>query len=84
MCEVYSEWCKGNVYGYSVEDEKGEIIDSCWGFYDVGEKGKTGVDDMAEQVRAAVNGDPDVTFEGDCVWLKDYHDFTSAPVKQSA
>ena len=39
VCAVYSEWCNGNVYGYSVE-EKGEVIDSCWGFYDVGEKGK--------------------------------------------
>ena len=26
-------WCSGNVYGYIVEDEAGEVVDSCWGFY---------------------------------------------------
>lgn len=31
--EVYSEYLDGNVYGYVLEDENGNEIDSCWGFY---------------------------------------------------
>jgi hypothetical protein len=31
--QLFSDWCYGNVYGYSVEDENGEGIDSCWGFF---------------------------------------------------
>lgn len=36
-CETYTQWCNGEVYGYSVRvmDETGEEIsrDSCWGMY---------------------------------------------------
>lgn len=28
----YNDWASGNVWGYVVEDEDGEHIDSCWGF----------------------------------------------------
>lgn len=31
--EVYSEWASGEVYGYTVYDKEGNIIDSCGGFY---------------------------------------------------
>jgi hypothetical protein len=41
-CEVYSQWCNGDVYGYEVErvvtcahcgEESTESIESCWGFF---------------------------------------------------
>jgi hypothetical protein len=31
--EVYDDYLTGSVYGYKVEDEHGNEIDSCWGFY---------------------------------------------------
>lgn len=30
---VYDDYLTGNVYGFIVEDEDGEHVDSCWGFY---------------------------------------------------
>lgn len=30
--EEYSDWCEGRVYGFVIEDEDGENVDSCWGF----------------------------------------------------
>mgnify|MGYP000004506244 CR=1 FL=1 len=29
---IYSDWCNGNCYGFSVIDDEGEIVDSCGGF----------------------------------------------------
>lgn len=31
--EVYSNFINGEVFGYVLKDEKGEEVDSCWGFY---------------------------------------------------
>ena len=31
--ETYDHYLTGNVYGYTVENEESEEIDSCWGFY---------------------------------------------------
>ncbi len=31
--EEYDKYLRGDVYGYVVEDENGEKLDSCWGFY---------------------------------------------------
>lgn len=30
---TYNQWASGEVYGYVIEDERGEHVDSCWGFY---------------------------------------------------
>ena len=30
---VYDQYLRGDVYGFVVEDEDGEELDSCWGFY---------------------------------------------------
>lgn len=30
---LYDNYLRGNVHGYNVEDSKGNLIDSCWGFY---------------------------------------------------
>lgn len=31
--EVYTQYIQGDVWGYTVKDPQGELIDSCWGFY---------------------------------------------------
>jgi hypothetical protein len=31
--ETYDQYLRGDVYGYTVEDEAGNVLDSCWGFY---------------------------------------------------
>lgn len=31
--ELYNNWCNGEVYGFIAEDEYGNDIGSCWGFY---------------------------------------------------
>lgn len=30
---TYDQWMRGDVYGFEVIDEEGELEDSCWGFY---------------------------------------------------
>jgi hypothetical protein len=36
--QEYSDYLSGDVCGYVVEDEEGEVIDSCWGFF--GDEGR--------------------------------------------
>lgn len=31
--EEWNQYIEGDVYGYEVKDEVGEVLDSCWGFY---------------------------------------------------
>jgi hypothetical protein len=31
--ETYTQYLEGDIYGYVIEDEEGEHIDSCYGFY---------------------------------------------------
>jgi len=31
--EVYDQHLRGEIYGYVIEDENGEHIESCWGYY---------------------------------------------------
>ena len=31
--EEYDHYLRGNVYGYEVEDEDGNLLESCWGFF---------------------------------------------------
>ena len=35
--EALDTFASGQIYGYIVEDENGEEVDSCWGFYDIDE-----------------------------------------------
>jgi hypothetical protein len=32
--ETYDQYLRGEVYGYIIEDNEGNHIDSCWGFYE--------------------------------------------------
>lgn len=52
--KVYDQFLRGDVYGYRIEDEEGNDLDSCWGFY--------GMDDVKEQAleaAKAIAGDPE-------------------------
>lgn len=31
--EIYDNYLLGNVWGFTIEDEEGDDVDSCWGFY---------------------------------------------------
>jgi hypothetical protein len=31
--ETYNQYLQGDVWGFVIKDEDGEIVDSCWGFY---------------------------------------------------
>lgn len=33
--DLYTKWANGEVYGYTLYDEKGELKESLWGFYDI-------------------------------------------------
>ena len=33
MIKSWNDYLSGNVYGFIIEDEKGEQLGSCWGFY---------------------------------------------------
>lgn len=41
--ETYDQYLTGDVYGYEIEDEEGEPLDSCWGFY--------GLEHVTEEVK---------------------------------
>ena len=46
--ETYKAWAEGDVYGYIVEDEDGERVDSRWGYY--GESGRKEAEKEAESI----------------------------------
>jgi hypothetical protein len=33
LCDEWDTYLQGEVYGYIIEDESGNHVDSCWGFY---------------------------------------------------
>ena len=54
--KAYDQYLTGDVYGYVVEDEDGENLDSCWGFYGF-EYCKQEAESAAQyQVRAMLQG----------------------------
>lgn len=71
--ESYTAWCNGQVYGFTIEDERTlpcghtERVDleSCGGYY--GNDLKC----MAEAIREGLNGDKDYRFEGEAKYLGD-------------
>jgi hypothetical protein len=44
--QEYDDYLTGNVYGYVLEDENGDEVESCWGFPG---------DDAVEQIKASLN-----------------------------
>jgi hypothetical protein len=47
--KVYDQYLTGDVYGYVIKDEEGEVVDSCWGFF--------GMKDAEEQGKAALESE---------------------------
>jgi len=45
--QTYDNYLTGNVYGYSIKDEEGEELHSCWGYYGYNHK-ESGLMDDAE------------------------------------
>jgi len=45
--ETYDQYMQGDVYGFVIEDENGNDINSCWGFY--------GLEDCLEQAKENAN-----------------------------
>lgn len=57
--ETYTDWCNGSVYGYLLENEQGEHVDSCFGFY--------GSDDLKSAIKEALGKeDKIVKIQGEC------------------
>ncbi len=44
----FNAWAEGEVYGFIVENEDGEHLDSCWGFY--GDDGRKLAEDEAKSI----------------------------------
>ena len=55
--DAYTAWCNGEGYGFVIEDETGECIDSCCGYYGSDLAG------MASAIREAVGDSPYVLNE---------------------
>lgn len=50
---VLDEWnmyLSGDVYGFVAEDEEGEMIESCWGFY-----GASGIEEAISEAKTAID-----------------------------
>lgn len=60
VCQTYTDWCNGEAYGYVVENEDGEQVDSCWGFIGDPEEdgalteGLTAFESAVEDARARI------------------------------
>lgn len=48
--QVYDDYLTGNVCGFIVEDEEGECVDSCWGYY-----GREGVKDAIAEAKNVID-----------------------------
>lgn len=46
--ELYDKYLSGQVYGFVIEDEDGDVLESCWGFYDEEECRKEGESLLAQ------------------------------------
>jgi hypothetical protein len=47
-CDLWSAWAWGDVFGFVVNDPKGEEVDSCWGYYGDDHR-KSGLLETAEE-----------------------------------
>lgn len=65
---IYTNWCNGWCYWYSLETENGEHVDSCGGYYGIG--------DVKSAIKEALGeGDEIVEIVGECKDLFDVEDF---------
>lgn len=45
--KTFDQYLRGDVYGYTITDRDGDVVDSCWGFY--------GIEYAEEEARSALN-----------------------------
>lgn len=66
--EIYTDWANGYGHGYSIETEEGEILKSCWGFYD--SEIEHTVNEIVSQLEylQKEHGALEVTLEDDNIW----------------
>lgn len=55
VCEEYTSWVNGEIYGYVVEDSNGDDLDSCWGF--VGDPNEFVLEEGREALKYEVEKD---------------------------
>jgi len=53
VATLYRDWAYGDVHGYIVEDQDGDDVDSCWGFY--GEYGTDNYKYIIDQAKEVVD-----------------------------
>lgn len=61
--ETYDTYLRGEVYGYVIEDEDGDHLDACWGFY--------GIDYATQEGQAALQTYADEKLEEEATIKKD-------------
>jgi hypothetical protein len=72
----YTDWCNGACYGYSIETEDGETVDSCFGYI--------GDEYLMTEVKKALESYmkdhevADVVITGEAAWLANYHELPKA------
>lgn len=49
--EIFDSYCRGEVYGFDIENEEGEWIDSCYGYY-----GDEGIKDAILEAKDNIDG----------------------------
>jgi hypothetical protein len=64
--QTYTSWAYGEGFGYSIEDQDGNHVDSCYGFYG------NDLDHMFQQIMPHLEGQK-FEVEGEAAWLAEYH-----------
>lgn len=62
--QTYTSWANGEGLYYRIEDENGDLIDSCGGFFDA--------ESMFDQINSHLDG-KEYEVEGEAAWLADHH-----------
>ena len=65
LIETWNQYLSGDVYGFDIEDSKGEIIDSCLGYY-----GKKGREEMIKEAKLVINSEIQKKIKDHCKKLK--------------
>jgi hypothetical protein len=54
VCETYTCWCNGEVFGYRIFDDQDEEIESCWGFYGYEDAEQSAIESIKEEQCLAI------------------------------
>jgi hypothetical protein len=62
--KTYTAWCNDEVFYFRIEDEDGNALDSCGGWYEP--------EEMFKAIAETVQGQ-EVVFKGEAAWLANHH-----------